>query len=132
MVQLPALTPVATPLPSTVATAGLLEDHVTDPETLPVVPSEKVPVAVKVVIAPGAIETVGGATVRLFSVAAVTVMAPVPDVTPYTVPLFTDAVIVAVPIVLPVTTPGLATLAVPGAADDQLTDVEMSAVVPFP
>lgn len=133
MVALPVRTPVAIPLALTMATDMSLEAQLTEPEILPVVPSEKPPVAVKVVFAPEITDAVRGAIViAAFTVAAVTVKALLAEVTPpYMVPLFTAAVMLTIPTALPVTTPVPgSTLAVAGAADDHVTRAVISAVVP--
>src|SRR5512146_2393605 len=118
MVQLPALTPVAMPRALMVAMAGSLEVQLTAPEMLPLELSEKVPVAVNVVVVPFATDMVRGATVMPVNVASVTVMELAAEVAPPD----TEAVIVVVPAALPVTTPALLTLAVAEAADNQVTE----------
>ncbi len=133
IVQVPAATPVAIPLASTVHTAGSLEAQLTKPDTLPVVVSENAPVAVNVVVLPFAIDMVTGAIVNPVRVDDVTVMVPFAEVVPpYVVPLFNEAVITVAPTALPVTTPVLGvTLAMPEAAVVHVTEVVRSAVVPF-
>jgi hypothetical protein len=125
-------TAVAIPLALTVATPVLLEVHVAEPDTLPVVLSEKLPVAVKVVVVPAAADGVRGATEIPVRVAPVTVTLSGAEVMTLYALTFMAAVTVAAPTALPVTTPVLGpTLAVLGAADVHVTKVVISAVVPF-
>ncbi|MDO8989029.1 MAG: hypothetical protein Q7U91_05285 [Sideroxyarcus sp.] len=131
MVLVPALTPVAMPLALTVTTAGLLEVQVTEPDIFPSVASEKVPVAVSTVVLPLAKDMVSGEIESPVKLAPVTVMPAASEVTPYTPPPLMEAVMLVVPIALPVTTPALDTLAVADAADIQLTVLVISAVDPF-
>src|SRR5436190_2243475 len=97
-VAVPGVTPVTTPVVDTVATAVLLELHVT---TRPVstAPLASFSVAVSAPVCPTMIELVAGETATVATGAGVTVTAEVPDF-PSLV-----AVIVAVPGATPVTTP---------------------------
>ncbi len=123
----PLLTPVAMPLALTVATAALLELHVTEPEMSPMVVSEKVPLAVNVKVAPRTMMAACGVTAMLDTVAVVTVTLSTGEVIP-----FKDAVIVVVPGATGVTTPvPAATVAVAGLADVQTTELVISADVPL-
>jgi len=98
IVAVPKATPVTTPPLVTVATAVLLDVHVT---TRPVstVPLASFSVAASAPVCPMTIELVAGATVTVATGAGVTVTVEVPDF-PSLV-----AVIVAVPGAMPVTTP---------------------------
>jgi len=98
IVAVPNVTPVTTPALVTVATAVLLDVHVT---TRPVstVPLASFSVAASAPVCPITIELVAGATVTVATGAGVTVTVEVPDF-PSLV-----AVIVAVPGAMPVTTP---------------------------
>lgn len=123
----PLLTPVAMPLALTVATAALLELQVTEPETSPMVVSEKVPLAVKVKVAPRTMMAVGGVSAMLETVAVVTVTLSTGEVIP-----FKEAVMVVVPGATGVTTPvPAATVAVAGLADTQITELVISEDVPL-
>lgn len=130
IVLVPVPTAAAMPLASTVATAVSLDIQATEPEILPLLPSEKPPVAVNVAIAPLARETVAGAIVMPVNEALVTVTTSLADVALYNIPLFTEADIVDAPTALPVTTPVLPTLAIPGTEELHVTKLEMSAVLP--
>jgi len=122
LVPMPA--PVAIPLVFSVAAAVLLECQVTVPEMLPLLPSEYMPVAVKVALLPLAMDALPGVTAIPVKVAAVTVMPAAGDVTPLNV-----AVTDVVPTVVPDTTPGwVPMLAIAGSADVQTTCDVMSAV----
>lgn len=129
--SVPSPTPVAMPRASMVATVVSLEVQVTEPEILPVVLFENVPVAVKVVVLPLPIDIVAGVIAMLCSVASVTVMLAAGEVmVPYNEGM--AAVMLVVPTATPVTKPVLLpTLAVPGATDVHVTKVVRSAVVPF-
>ena len=131
MVEVPAFTAVAMPLALTVATAGALEVQVTEPEMLPLLLSEKVPVAVKVVALPRASDIVKGEIVMPVKLAAVTVITSLVEMVPYPIPLLKEAVTLVVPTAAAVTTPGLTALAMAGAADVQLIKLETSELVPF-
>ncbi len=123
----PLLTPVAMPLALTVATTALLELQVTEPEMLPLLPSEKLPVAVKVKVAPWTMIAAAGVTAMLETVAVVTVMLSAGEVIP-----FKEAVMVVVPAATGVTTPvPAAIVAVAGLAEVQITELVMSADVPL-
>jgi hypothetical protein len=69
-VALPAAIPTASPAVSIVATAGADDVHVTVFVMLPVVPSEKIPVAVNCCLCPTRIEALLGVTRIDVSVAA--------------------------------------------------------------
>ena len=72
IVALPTPSVVARPLILTVATALLLDDHVTLPDTLPALLSEKVPVAVKVTGRPLAMDDFDALTVMTVKMPEVT------------------------------------------------------------
>ena len=127
MVLLPMPLPVAIPLALITATPMSLEFQMTEPEILPEVASEYVPVAVNMVVVPFGIDAAAGAIVMPDRVAAVTVMAAAGEVMP-----LMEAVTVVFPTVTPFTTPVLLpTFAVAGSADTQVTEVVMSAVELF-
>ena len=98
IVAVPRVTPVTTPVVDTVATAVLLDAHVTT-RPLKTVPLASVSVAASVPVWPMMIELVAGETATLATGAGVTVIVEVPDF-PSLV-----AVIVAVPGATPVTVP---------------------------
>lgn len=88
------------PLPFNVATVVLLDAQIADPETFPVLLSEKVPVAVKMTGVPLGVEGVEGLMEIPVSAAAVTVI-----FAPDEVMLSAVAVTVVLPTVTPVATP---------------------------
>jgi hypothetical protein len=116
--RLPVLAPI-------VAVNGSAEDQMTCDVTSAVVPSEYVPVAVRLVLAPLA-SVAPAVMVMLFSTAAVTVTLATGDMMP-----FKDALTAAEPTATPVTVPVLApTVAVAGETDVQVTWVLMSELLP--
>ncbi len=129
----PEPTPVAMPSALTVATVGSLDNQLTPPETLPLLLSEKVSVAVNAVVAPLLTVIVAGTIVIPVSVAVVTVMVLVAArIPPYMPGLLIEAEILAVPVVLPAaTTPEAEMLATVEAVEVQATELVMSAVVEF-
>lgn len=96
---------LAIPLVFNAATVGLLDTHVTAPEIFPAVPSEYVPVAVKVTGSPFAIEGAVGVMLMLLITAAVTAaptagaVMPANDAETVVLPSATP---VAIPVVLPI------------------------------
>jgi len=108
-----------------VATAGLLEFHVTVPEMLPVVASVKVPVAVKVVLNPLAILGDTGEITIPVKAASVTVMPTAGEVMP-----FDEAMMVAGPMTLPVAMTLALKLATVVSLEVHSTVPEMLLVVP--
>jgi hypothetical protein len=107
----------ATPLLFNVATPVSLDAQVTEPEILPVLPFEKVPVAVKVTGKPLGVAGVPGLIAIAVITAAVTVKPAVGEVI-----LLAVAVTVVLPSATPVATPvALLMLATPGLADSQIT-----------
>jgi hypothetical protein len=114
IVVLPTPTAVTTPLASTLATAGFLDDQVTlGLDT--VLPVASVTVALSVPVCPCASDSVGGFTDTDWIGAAVTVIADVP----VAVPLVAE--MVAVPTATPVTTPLCETVATRESLVLQLT-----------
>ena len=108
-----------------VATWVSLDDQLTDPDTLPVCPSEYVPVAVNVTGLPFGVDNASGLTLMLVRAAEVTVRLAAGAVIP-----LTDAVILVLPTAMPVAIP----VVLPIVAIDILADVHvtwpvMSAVV---
>jgi len=119
IVAFPTAVPVTRPwLPGallTVASVGAEETQVTNAVRFWVVPSEKSPVAISCSLVPSAIAELGGAIVIDVSTAAVTVTVVAPDTPPRV------AVIVALPIPVPVTRPGLTVLStVAIVSDDEI------------
>jgi hypothetical protein len=108
-----------------VATLVLLDAQVTEPEILPVLLSEKVPVAVKVTGTPLGVEGVAGLIAIAVIAAAVTVKVALAEVIPLAVAV-TDvppcASVAAIPLAFIVATAML--------LDDQFADPEMLPVVP--
>lgn len=125
-VVLPCPREDATPLAFSEATAVSLEAQTTDPDTLPVVPFEYVPVAVKVTGCPLGADGAVGVMLMLVSTAVFTVRAAVGEVMP-----LSDAVTVVLPTATPVATPVvLAMVAITVLADAQVTWSVMFAVLP--
>jgi len=119
MATVPPDTVVTVPVDAIVATVGLLEAHVTPVARGSFVPSEKMPVAVKVkVVLSAGIFFVTGVTDTEVSLAVDTVTAAVPD-TSEPVALL-EAVMVVVPAAIARTTPALETVATAGLLDVQL------------
>ncbi len=100
MVELPCAKLDAMPLVFIVLTAVLLGVQITAPETLPVVPSEYVPVAVNVTDLPFGVEGARGLMLIPVNTAAVTDRLATGEVIP-----FADAAIVVLPTATPVATP---------------------------
>ena len=105
MLAAPALTPVARPNASTVATLAALEFHVTLFVISVVLPSEKIPLAVNDCDWPVAMEAAAGVITIDVSSAEDTVAIAVPWVEPMV------AVIVELPAETPVTNPDESTVA---------------------
>lgn len=116
MVVVPTATLDTPPVALTVATAGLLDAHVTAPETSAVVPSEYVAVVMNVAGKPLGTDAVVLDTLNEVITATVTFNAAVGEVIPAS-----DAVTVVLPTATPVATPVAAMLAVAGAAAVQVT-----------
>jgi hypothetical protein len=107
----------AMPLPFKEATVALLDAHATDPEILPVLPSEYVPVAVNVIGEPLATEAADD--VMLMPVNTAVVIVKLAD----------DEVILpklAVTVVLPTATPVASPVAAPILAIPLLADVQFT------
>jgi len=79
----PIIAPVTRPTPWSVTTGGLPYVQMTEPEMLPVVPSVKVPVAVKTAPIPTGIEKLSGVTVMPVRAAGVTVTGAAGEDTPF-------------------------------------------------
>ena len=125
-VVLPCARLEAIPLTLSVATAVLLDVQVTDPETLPVVPSEYVPVAVNVTGVPCGVDGIAGLMLIPVITAVVTVRLTAGEVMP-----LEEAVTVVLPIAKPVATPVmLLIVATPVLPDTQVTWLVISTVVP--
>jgi len=123
IVAVPPDAPVTTPVLETVATAVLLELHVTT-RSVTTVPFTSLTVATSVVVSPSLTLTVAGATVTLPTGIAATVTADVPDF-PSLV-----AVIVTEPTATPVTTPVADTVASAVLLDAHVT-VRPVSTAPF-
>jgi len=106
-----------------VATARLLDDHVTVPETLPALLSEKVPVAVKVTGTPLAVVKAGALRVMTVSTAEVTCTSTLGDDLPKAA-----ADIEALPKAMPLAKPFLSIVAMLLLLEDQVTWLVISAV----
>jgi len=116
---------VAMPLAFSVATKVLLESHVTEPDTLALLPSVKVPVAVKVTGVPAGTEGVVGLILIPLISAAETVRLAVAEVMPPDL-----AVTVVVPAFTPLATPvPLLIVAMVLSAVSHMTWLVISAVV---
>lgn len=122
----PALTPVANPVPAMVATFVALELQVTLLVISVVLPSEKMPLAVKNCACPVAMDALAGVTVIDWSWAAVTVASVVACFAARV------AVMVEVPAETPVTNPLGLTVATAAVAEFQVTWEVTSSVVPSP
>ena len=115
----------ATPLELMVATAVLLDVQLTAPDTLPIVPSEYAAVAVKVTGFPLGVDGANGMMLIRVRTADVTDKLAEGAVMP-----LADAVIVALPTVMPVATPvALLILAIAVFPDVQATWLVMLAVL---
>jgi hypothetical protein len=124
IVAVPADTPVATPGDATVANEVLPEVQVTLELISTVVPSEKVPVATRVLVRPATTVAVAGVTAIELKVAAVTVRVAEPVLPPKA------AVMTDEPADTPVATPGDATVATKVSPEVQVTLELISTVVP--
>lgn len=122
MVVVPAIRPVATPELLMEATVGVEEDQVTATE--PVLPSEKVPVAVNDLVPPTAREALAGVMANESRVAGVTVAVVWADIPPEA------AVMKALPTPKPVTRPIPLTVAMAGVLLVQVTLAVRSRLVP--
>jgi hypothetical protein len=129
IVVVPEVKPITAPLVGTVslivATAVADELQVTLPVTFFMLPSSKVPVAIKEVAVVAAIETVGGVTeIEVKAGATVKVVDPLmpPDAA--------VAVMVVVPPALPVASPLASMLAATTLEELQTTELVKSLVVP--
>lgn len=126
-VVLPCANVEAIPLSLSVATVALLDSQATDPETLPELPSEKVPVAVKVTGVPRDEDGAAGLMLIPVITAAVTNRLAAGEVIP-----LEDAVTLVLPTAPPLATPVvLLIVATPVLPDAQVVWPEMSAVVPL-
>jgi hypothetical protein len=123
IVAFPAEPAVTNPEALTVATAWLLEDHVTRVATSCAVPSLKMPVALNWLVCPAARLAELGRICREDSVAAVTVKAMVPEIVP------TVAVTVTLPTFRAVNKPELPTVAIVESDDCHVVDEEASFVL---
>ena len=121
MFVVPAATPVAMPLAEIVAAEVVWEAHATLVVITCVVPSLKVPVAVKPSLVPGAMERPVGVTVMEVTVAVLTVNVTDDVVVP------TVAVIVVVPAVRALASP----LLMPIVATPVFEDVQVACPVKF-
>lgn len=125
MVLLPCASEEAMPLAFSVATVVSLDIQVTDPEILPELPSEYVPVAVNVTGVPLGVEDVAGPMLIPVTTAAVTVNGAADEETP-----FNEAVTVVLPTATPVATPVVLLIVVMAlSAAAQATLLVMSVVV---
>lgn len=124
MVVVPAVTAVASPLLSTVATAVLEELQVTKMATSWVVPSEKVPVAVNCWVVPPGTLGLAGVTTMEDKVAEVTIRVVPPETSPEV------AVMIVVPAVRPLAKPVTLTVATAVSDDLQVARAVISLVVP--
>jgi len=124
MVVVPAAIPVANPEVVIVAAAVLLEVQVAD--TVPVVPSEKLAVAVNCCVEPGSIVPLLGETVIELTTFVLTVR-----VVDCVLPLFV-AVIVVLPTATALASPDELMVATAGFEDVQLVLEVISLVVPSP
>jgi hypothetical protein len=124
MVVVPAVTAVASPLLSTVATAVLEELQVTEMVTSWVVPSEKVPVAVNCWVVPPGTLGLAGVTAMEDKVAEVTIRVVPPETSPEV------AVMIVVPAVRPLAKPVRLTVATAVLDDPQVARAVISLVVP--
>jgi len=124
MVAAPALTPVARPVWSTVAKFVAFELHVTLLVMSVVLPSEKMPLAVKACVWPVAMDAVAGVTTIDVNKAEVTVATADPDLDPMV------AVIVELPAATPVTNPDELTVAYAVLAAVQVAWLVTSLEVP--
>jgi hypothetical protein len=124
IVEMPAETPVAIPLASTVTIAVADEVHCADAVISCVVPSENVPVAVNCWVSPTAMLESAGVTLMDCKAAFVTVNVAVPVRAP------DAAVIFAVPAVKPLASPEAFTVATVAVSEDHVTDAVISCVVP--
>lgn len=123
--DVPTANEEAMPLALSVATAVLLDVQITAPETLPVVPSEYVPVAENVTGLPFGVEGTRGLMLIPVNTAVVTDRLAAGEVTP-----FADAVIVVLPTATPVATPEmLLIVATPVLPDVHITWFVILAVV---
>jgi len=117
MLLLPWASALAIPLLFTVITVASLENQLTEPEILPVVLSEYVPIAVKILLDPLGEVVLEAVILIPVTTAAVTEILTAAELTP-----LIDAETVVVPTATPVTKPTLLTmLAVDGAAEIQFT-----------
>jgi hypothetical protein len=126
MFVVPVTTPVASPVPLTVATPVFDDDHVATPVRTCVLPLLYVPVATYCCVVFGAIVMPPGLTAIETSVAVMTVS----PVEPLTAPRVAEIDVVPV-VEVPVTTPLALTVATPVFEDAHVTDPVMLAVVPF-
>jgi hypothetical protein len=125
MVVVPCVREEAMPLAFSVATVVSLDVQLAEPEMLPDVPSEYVPVAVKVTGIPFGVEGAVGLMLMPVTVAAVTVSGAAGEIMP-----LNEAITVVMPTATPVATPvELLILATAVSVACQITLLVMSAVV---
>lgn len=126
MLVLPCASVVAMPLVLIVAIPTSVDAQITEPDTLPVLLSAYVAVAVKVAVCPWGVDEVGGVMLSPLSTAALTVRLAGGEVMP-----LSDATMVVPPIATPVATPVvLLMVAIKLLPVDQVTWLVMSAVEP--